>query len=96
MRRMVENVLSFANTMTLYPKTTAALSSLRRAAGEEMPRQRHRTLGPPKRKLVPEPTEDRCSKKHYYKCRRLEKANEELRAKVASFTAAKCQDGGRK
>ena len=93
---MVENVLSFAGSIgvRLNPKTTAALSSLRRVAGEGMPHQRHRPrLGPPKRKLVAEPQEDRASRKHYFKCRRLEKVNEELRAKVASFTAAKSQGG---
>jgi hypothetical protein len=97
LRRMIDRVTSFAesNTTTFYPKTTAALSSLRLAFGEEMPRKRERPVARRKRKLVTEPqeAEDRPSRKHYYKCRRLEKANEELRAKVASFTAARSQEG---
>ena len=88
---MVDRVISFADGMTtLYPKTTAALSSLRLALGEEMPRQRVRATQRSKRK-ADEPADG--SRKHYYKCRRLEKANTELLAKVASFTAANVERG---
>jgi len=92
---MVDRVTSFAESITaaLYPKTTAALSSLQLALGEEMPRRRSQRTPRPKRKLAMEPTEDRTTRKHYYKCRRLEKANTELLAKVASFTAAKSREG---
>ena len=91
---MVERVTSFADSIktTLYPKTTAALSALRLAMREEMPRQRERPTQRSKRKSEPTATEG-SSRKHYYKCRRLEKANTELLAKVASFTAAKSREG---
>ena len=94
LRRMVDNVIDFADhgTTKPYPKTTEASQSLRAAVIEEMPLQRNRqnsTLATRKRKSPEMPTASAPSRKHYQRCLRLQKDDEALRAKLASHTVSK-------
>ena len=78
LRRMVDNISSFVDSGTTqsYPKTTAALTSLRRAVGEELPTRRNRqamhTANTHTSSLV-----GVGSRKHYQRCLRLEQQNAE-------------------
>ena len=84
LRRMVERVMEFVDTRTTkpYPKTNVALQSLREALSDEMPQRskgrrttaRGALISAPKRKRS-FTVIDIVAKRHYDKCRRLEKEN---------------------
>ena len=94
LRQMVDRAIEYVETQTTkpYPKTNVALQSLRAAMSDEMPLGRVRkTTG--RRVLPSAPTRkrrftdiDATAKKHYDKSRRLQKENEELKAKLAKHT----------
>ena len=92
MRRKVERVASYfeAATTKPYPKTSAALGVLRQALDDERTRRnRANPIYPDARPSKKRRCEEQVSRKHYYKCRRLQRANDELRAKLVSNTGHK-------
>ena len=96
LRRSVDRVVAYVEHRTTrpYPKTNAALKSLLAALSVEMPLGRKRLardslgLSEKQRKRVFSQN-DRAYKKQYDRGRRLQKENDELRAKIAKHTVFK-------